>query len=362
MKIAMFCSGRFPTPLKDEKIIYAPLWVTSVLADEMAKRGHKITLFGAKGSRSKAKIETLGLPPLEKNSSLSSLFNVQNPNVINSYEQLFIAEIYRRCAKKEFDLVHIHPVDAAVSLAALSSTPTVFTLHDPISPWRKFIYSKYKNRKNIYYISISQAQRKPFRSLNYAANIYHGLDLKKYPFEEKPDNYFLSASRIIPQKGIDIAIKIARELKIPLKIAGDKPDERYWNEKIKPFLGNGIEYLGFIPLKEMPALYSKAKAFLFPLQWEEPFGLVMAEAMACGTPVVAFRRGSVPEVVKHGKTGFVVPPRNKSGKTNYDGFIKAIKNIDKISRFDCRERVEKKFSVKRMADEYEKVFHELSGK
>ena len=358
----MFCSGRFPTPLKDEKIIYAPLAITSVLADGLAKKGHKVHLFGAEGSFSKAKIETLGLPPLRKNRVLASSVNIEDPRIVNFYEQIFISEIYRRANKGDFDIVHIHPVDAALPLSALSKTPTVFTLHDPISPWRKFIYSRYKDRKNLYYISISKAQQKPLKSLNYAANIYHGLDLKKYPFEEKPDDYYLIASRLIPQKGVDIAVKIARDLQIPLKIAGDKPDEKYWNVKIKPYLGGKIEYIGFVPPKEMPTLYSKAKAFLFPLQWEEPFGLVMAEAQACGTPVVAFRRGSAPELVQNGKTGFVVNPLDESGEINYKGFSEAIKNIEKISRRQCRKRMEENFSLEKMINEHEKTFLKIVRK
>jgi len=361
MRIAMFCSGRYPTP-PGNKNIYAPLWITSVLADEMAKRGHKVTLFGAKGTKSKARVENLNLPPLEYHPTLGACVDIRKDRVINFYEQIFISEIYRRAAKGEFDVIHIHPVDVAINFAANSPVPTVFTLHDPISCWRKFVYAVYKKSKNIYFVSISDSQRAPLKNINYIDTVYNGIDIEKYPFSGKPGEYLFSASRIVPLKGIDLAVKVAEKTGLPLKIAGEILDRPYWDEKVKPFLNDKITYIGMIPPAKIGDYYKKAKAFIFPLQWEEPFGLVMVEAMACGAPVVAFDRGSVSEVVKDGKTGFIVPPLEKNGQPNVAGMAEAVANIDKIDRRSCRAFVEENFSMKKMIDNYEKVYYKIAKK
>ncbi len=362
MRIAMFCSGRFTTP-PPPKTIYAPLWITGVLADEMAKRGHKVTLFAAKGTKSKAKVVTLNLPPLENRKELKSCVDIRKDRVINFYEQIFISEIYRRAEKGEFDLIHIHPVEQAIGFAANSKVPTLFTLHDPVSCWRKFAYSAYKkSASNIYFVSISDSQRFSLKNLNYIATIYNGIDLAKYPFGKKAGKYLFSASRIVPPKGFEFAIEVAKQMDLELKIAGEILDTEYWQKKIKPSLGGKISYVGVIPPSILPRFYKNAKVFIFPLQWEEPFGLVMIEAMACGTPVIAFDRGSVREVIEDGKTGFIIPPLNKKGEPNIGGMVAAVKKIDTINRIACRRRVEENFSLKRMSDEYEKIYAEILAK
>ncbi len=332
------------------------------MADEMANRGHKVTLFGAKGTRSKAKIENLNLPPLEYNTKLGECIDIRKDRVINFYEQAFISEIYRRAAKGEYDVVHIHPVDIAISFAAMSKVPSVFTLHDPISCWRKYVYEFYLKKKNIYFVSISDSQRKPSKKINYIDTVYNGIDIKKYKFDIKGGDYLFSASRIVPAKGIDLAVQVAKKTGLPLKIAGEILDEQYWGEKVKPYLNDKINYIGMIPPAKIGEYYKKAKAFIFPLQWEEPFGLVMAEAMACGTPVVAFDRGSIREVVKNGKTGFVVPPLNKDGKPNIEGMAEAVGKIDSIDRAVCRRHVEDNFTLEKMMDKYEKVYEKIVKK
>lgn len=362
MRIAMFCSGRFTTP-PPLKTIYAPLWITSVLADEMAKRGHKVTLFAAKGTKSKAEVETLGLLPLEDRKDIKKCVDVRKDRIINFYEQIFISEIYRRAEKGEFELIHIHPVEQAIGFAANSKVPTLFTLHDPVSCWRKFAYSAYKkSASNIYFVSISDSQRASLKGLNHIATIYNGIDITKYPFGKKAGKYLFLASRIVPQKGFDIAIKAAKKAGLPLVIAGEILDQKYWQKKIKPSLGKKISYAGIIPPSILPRFYKNAKAFIFPLQWEEPFGLVMIEAMACGTPVIAFDRGSVREVIENGKTGFIIPPLNKKGEPNIGGMVEAVKKIDTIDRIACRRRVEENFSLKRMSDEYEKIYAKILAK
>ena len=366
LKIAMFCTNKISTPLKG-KTIYAPVMVTNQLVEGMIKKGHDVTLFATKGSKTKARLIHCGLNPLESKKVLFNLFEKEKvetdrffEKVLHSYETIAISKIYQMAQKEKFDVIHIHPSDRALPLAPLVSTPTIFTLHDPIAPWRKFIYSAYKNIPQIYYVSISDIQRKPLKNLNYINTIYNGLDLEKYPFNEKPKESFICAGRITQEKGIHTAIQGAKKAKVKLSIIGfAKKEEDYWQKKIKPYLDKNIKYKGMVPLSEVFEFYQNSKALLFPIQWEEPFGLVMIEAMACGTPVIAFNRGAVPEVVKDGKTGFIIPQFDKNKKVNIKGLVEAIKKIDQIDRKECRKHVEENFTIKKMVDNYEKVYYKV---
>jgi len=364
LKIAMFCTNKVLTPLRG-KLIYAPVMVTDQIVEGMINKGHDVTLFAAKGSKTKARLVHCGLNPLRSKKDLLNLFGKEKvktgsffEKALHSYEAIAISRIYQMAQKGEFDIIHIHPLDRALPLAPLVPIPTVFTLHDPISPWRKFIYSAYKNIPQIHYVSISNTQRKPLKNLNYISTAYNGIDLKKYPFSKNPKESFIHAGRIIQEKGADIAIQGAKKAKVKLSIIGiAKKEGDYWQKKIKPHLDKNITYKGIVPLTKVFKFYQNSKALIFPIQWEEPFGLVMIEAMACGTPVIAFNRGAVPEVVKDGKTGFVIDPLNKKGKPNIEGLVKAIKKIDQIDRRECRQHVEENFTIKKMVDEYEKVYY-----
>jgi glycosyltransferase involved in cell wall biosynthesis len=354
MRIAMFCSSLLPTPpANKEKRIHAPLHLTAVLASEMAKRGHSVTLFGAKGTKSIAKVVDLNLPPLFNHPQIGDSIDLKNHSAINFYEQVFISEIYRRAAEGEFDIIHIHPVDLSINFAVNCIVPTVFTLHDPISRWRGFIYNTHKKNKNIYYVSISDSQRMPLKDINFIDTIYNGIDLCRYPFNALPGSYLLSASRLVPEKGVDAAIRAAKRTGLPLKITGESASDNnsYWMEKIKHEIGGNISYEGMVSIRRMLGIYKNAAALLFPIKWEEPFGLTMIEAMACGTPVIAFNRGSVKEIVVDGRTGFIVDDLN--------GMIRAIKKINSIDRMECRRHVEENFSLKKMADKYEKVYEKI---
>jgi len=208
--------------------------------------------------------------------------------------------------------------------------------------------------KNQYYVSISNAQRKPAPDLNWIETVYNGLDLKLFPFSAKPRNHYLFLGRLLPTKGVAEAIMAVKRAKQSLIIAGIPNEGYYWEKKIKPSLGKDIKYVGNIPYEKTYKYYGQAKALLCPIQWEEPFGLTFIEAMACGTPVIAFNRGSVPEVIKDKKVGFIV---NSIGEMTV-----AIKKINEISRRKCRNWVEKKFSLKKMVDDYEKVFLKIFKK
>ncbi|KKS38775.1 MAG: hypothetical protein A3G49_04675 [Candidatus Sungbacteria bacterium RIFCSPLOWO2_12_FULL_41_11] len=367
LRIAIFCATEFsipPTPaMKD---IYAPLWLTYYIAEVLKKRGHRVTLFAGSDSKTGAKLVSDGLISLAENKKLSRFYQplsklrrenfyqqlLDRKGIIEEYDYLLLSRMYREVLKKKFDIVYINLIGLRpLPLAALSETPTVFTLNAPLSPFYGYVFSEFKKRyPQFHFIGISRNQvvsaPKLFRKI-----IYNGIDLRKFSFNSKPKKYLLTAGRIAESKGIYEAIQVAKRLKEKLIIVGRHTEDEYWHTKIKPNLGKNIRYLGLLPYPKVASIYRNAKAFLFPIKWEEPFGLVMTESMACGTPVIAFNRGSVPEVIVDGKTGFIVD--------TVEEMVKAVKKIDLIDRSDCRAHVEKKFSVEQMVDDYEKEFLKL---
>jgi glycosyltransferase involved in cell wall biosynthesis len=355
LKIAIFCTNEWPTP-PPQNIFYAPLWMAFYTAEELGKRGHEVFYFGAKESRlNYAKLISNEMPALKNNKEIISFLRPEiNEEVVNFYEQSLIAKIYQMDKKEKFDIIHLHPYKRCVNFAPLTKTPTVITIHDPIDDFVKYILSWTKNIPQIFLVSLSNSQRKPSPDLNYIATIYNGIDLKKFKFNEKPQDYFVAAGRFVPEKGIDLAILAAKKAKIKLKIAGGPAKGIFWEKKIKPYLDKNIQYTGMVDYFKMGDFYRKAKGLLYPQRWQEPFGLVFIESMACGTPPIAFDRGSAKEIIKNGKTGFVVK--------NFDEMVRAIKRLDKIHREDCRSWVEEKFSVSRMVDDYEKVYYKILAK
>lgn len=351
LKIAIFCTNEWPTP-PPQDIFYAPLWIAYYIAEGLAKKGHQVFYFGSKESRmSYAKLYSFGMKAVKNLPVLQQLLKADpslNEKLVNFYEQLMLSKIYQLNQKEKFDIIHIHPYRRILPLAPLSSVPVAITIHDPVVGFAKYILEQTKEMRNIYLISISDSQRKPSSNLNYAGTAYNGIDTKKFNFNEQPEDFFLVAGRFVPDKGIDIAVQVARQANIKLKIAGGPSKGSYFETKIKPYLSKNITYLGMINYYQMTKLYQKAKGLLYPLRWQEPFGLVMVEAMAAGCPVIAFNRGSVPELVKDGKTGFIVRTTEQ--------MVKAVKKIDELKRKDCREWVENNFSKEVMVQRYEELF------
>ncbi|PIP23749.1 MAG: glycosyl transferase [Candidatus Nealsonbacteria bacterium CG_4_10_14_0_2_um_filter_38_17] len=351
LKIAIFCTNEWPTP-PPQNTFYAPLWMAFYIAEGLAKRGHKVFYFGSRESKLKyAKLVSFGMPAIKYNKKLSPFIPQINEKVANFYEQLMVSKIYQMDKKEKFDIIHIHPYRRCINFAPLTKTPTVITIHDPINGFIKHMLSWTKNIPQIFLVSLSNAQRKPLLKLNYIATVYNGIDLKKFKFNEKPKDYFVAAGRFVPEKGIDLAILAAKKAKIKLRIAGGPAKGIFWEKKIKPYLDKNIKYVGMIDYLKMSDFYRKAKGLLYPHRWQEPFGLIFVESMACGTPPIAFDRGSAKEIIKDGKTGFIVK--------NFDEMVRAIKRIDEIHRENCRSWVEEKFSVSRMVDDYEKVYHKI---
>lgn len=359
LKIGVIIAGHYTCPLPKD-VIYAPVLIAKTVAEGLAKNGHRVYFFGPKGSKLKVtKIINNGVKPLHGISGKKELKILSDPNIrmeerrkiFSLWDKYFISLAYRAALKGKIDIIHIHPVDRALPLGlAFKNIPLVYTLHDPIYPWRRDIFRMFQT-KNQYFISISNNQRKPAPNLNWAGTVYNGLDLKKFPFSDKPKNHCLFLGRILPRKGTAEAILAAKLAKDKLLIAGPLHDTFYWEKKIKPRLNKNIKYIGNIPYEKTYKYYGESKVLLCPLQWEEPFGLTFIESMACGTPVIALDRGSAREVIKNGKTGFVVK--------NLREMAKAIKKIDQIDRKECRKWVEENFTTEKMVDNYEKVFYKI---
>jgi glycosyltransferase involved in cell wall biosynthesis len=254
----------------------------------------------------------------------------------------------------QFDVIHSHVDYFALPFARLVQTPVVTTLHGRLDlPGLPKIFGRYNEAP---LVSISDNQREPLPDVNWAATIYNGTDLGRFTFQEKGGECFVFVGRICPEKNIEGAIGIARRTGVPLRIAAkvDPADVEYHESVIKPLIdGKNVEYLGELGDVEKDELLGAARALLFPVDWPEPFGLAMTEAMACGTPVLALRRGSVPEVVEDGVTGFV--------RNSEEELADVADEVAGLSRRACRERVERLFSVQVMTDGYESVYTSLTG-
>ncbi len=308
------------------------------LCDRLADSGHEVTLFASGNSETRAKLESVYRTSF-------NLANKLSERERRHYNHLLISKCYNQA--RNFDLIHTHFTLLSSYYSGLVDIPTLISIHSPII---KEIKPFLKAFRNNYYVSFSLAQRKQMPDLNWFANIYHGVDTKKFSFNPKPKDYFLYLGRITEEKGVHLAIAAAKAAEVPLIIAGGSySSESYWHEEIEKNIdGTNIMYVGEANLEQKIKYLRNAKAVLFPTQYNEVFGLVMIEAMACGTPVIAWRNGSVPEVIKHRKNGYIVK--------SVDDMVKAIKMIDKISRQETRKRAEDFFSIEKMVAGYEKVY------
>ena len=365
LKIALFCTTHFSIPLrKSDDIIYAPINLTSELIKILVKRGHKVTLFASSDSKTAAELVSCNQISFAHHPYFKSKSHPLKRSLFYPYEQHLIAHLYSKALRKKFDIIHNFDTPfTTLPFTYLSQVPTLTTLHDPADNWRVKLLKIYQDSPTKF-ISLSDSQKKEYsRSIKCFDTVYNGLKIDDYSYNENSDDYLLATSRFIKEKGLHIAIKVAVAAKHKLIIAGiaySKHEKEYFKKEVEPLIKKNSKYIkncGLVNRKELINLYKNAKALLFPIQWEEPFGMVMIEAMACGTPVIAFKRGSVPEIIKNGKTGFIIPPLNKNGKPNFKEFVKAIKKIDQIDRQECRRCVEENFTTEKMADEYEKVYY-----
>ncbi len=371
MRIAILASNLIKIPPKPKDVPAgfsgAPEEIVSRITEGLVRRGHKVTLFASGDSRTKAKLVSVTSRATAKDKNIGI-----GPH--EAYEYSLISLCYQMAKEGKFDIIHSHFDKKSAYFAPLVVTPTVSTLHSPLDKLGN-ILKDYKNTQ--YYVSISDAQRKAIPDLNYISTVYHGLDLSDYPFGQEGGEYLLFVGRIVPDKGAHLAIKTAKVAGVKLILLGwaARQSMKYYQEKVKPYLnGKDIQNHGFISRKSLKEYLRRAKALLFPIQWEEPFGLVMIEAMACGTPVIAYGRGSVPEVVKDGETGFIIEAESGkreaerwiTKKTGIEGLVETVKKIYSMPeeeyrkmRRSCRRLVEEKFTVEKMVEGYEKVYKKV---
>ncbi len=310
--------------------------VVSLLTEGLIKRGLDVTLFATKDSQTRARL--IGVSPHGYEEDESIL-----PKV---WECLHISELFER--GDEFDIIHNHFDYLPLTYTAMISTPVLTTIHGFSSPKILPVYKKYNQRT--YYISISNADRSP--ELDYISTIHHGIDLARFTFRPAPGEYLLFFGRIHHDKGAGEAIEIARRVGKKLIMAGIVQDADYFDCEVKPHLdGDNVKYVGSANPEKRNRLLGGAYALLHPINFDEPFGLSVIEAMACGTPVVAFNRGSMPEVIADGSTGFLVSSIAEA--------VSRLHEIRKLDRAECRKWVEARFSAERMVEEYVQVYEKI---
>ncbi|RJQ30920.1 MAG: glycosyltransferase family 4 protein [Actinobacteria bacterium] len=317
--------------------------VVSLLTEELVRQGHEVTLFATGDAKTKAK--------------LSYVFHTAAPRQYlgNPVPDLMhVGAAFHRA--DEFDIIQNHAGYSGVTLANFVKTPVLTTLHGIFTDINTPFFKRNKNA--CFYNSISDEQRKPAPELNYISTIYNAIDTDSYPFEANKKDYFVYISRINKDKGSDVVIDIAKKAGVKLIMAGKIDpgrDTEFFEAHVHPKIDDKqIIYKGEISEKEKRKLFAEAKGFIFPLQWPEPFGLVIPEAMACGTPVISFPYGSLPELVEDGKTGFIV-------KTN-DEMVEAVKKIDQINPQDCRDHTVARFGIARMTGDYLKAYEAIIKK
>lgn len=351
MKIAMMVRSFMPSPVPND-IAYSPTSVAVSIAEGLAAKGHDITFFGPEGTHiTGANVVTHSIRPLVTTAqewhdvvTTTDLFEDYIPSL---YDQYMARDMFERANMGEFDALLFHHPESALGFAKLyPKVPVIYTVHDYLEEMRHRVFEMNMS-PNQHYISISNSQRRGAPDLPYAATIYNGINTDLFSFSDDAEDYLMFAGRVVPEKGVKEAVQVALQTGRRLIITGpiSPLHQWYFDEYIKPHLNDRILYLGMIDKEQMAKYYQKAAALLAPIRWEEPFGLTMAESMSCGTPVIGFRRGSVPELVVHGKTGFVVDSTSE--------MIETIENIGKIKRRDCRQHVENHFTTAHMVNQYE---------
>jgi glycosyltransferase involved in cell wall biosynthesis len=335
MKIALLSPIAWRTPPRH----YGP-WenIVSLLAEGLVANGIEVTLFATGDSLTQGQLDYVCPQPYEENKDL-------DPKV---WECLHIAHLFEQAHK--FDLIHNHFDFLPLTYSQLVKTPVVTTIHGFSSPKILPVYSTYNG--NTHFVSISNADRSPL--LDYIATVYHGIDTGLFTFKSEPGSYLLFFGRIHPDKGTHEAIQIARESGRKLMVAGIIQDESYFQTEIAPYIDNGsVVYVGSVGPEARNVLLANAYALLHPINFEEPFGLSVIESMACGTPVLAYDRGSMKEVIKDGETGYLVQDKAEA--------VSCVQRIETIDRRHCREWVEEKFSQNRMVQDYIKVYQQILG-
>lgn len=341
------------------------------LIEGLIKKGHDVTLFAAAGAKTKAKLiptalqQVIDLKPSDNRTK-------------ETFELINLSEAFKRAG--EFDIIHNHLLPQGLLFPDLVKTPVVHTLHHQIYKTSEiYMYKKFRSQN---FVSISNSQRKIMPELNYVGTVYNGIDVNAYAYNAQPNGeYLLYLGRLKRYKGVHTAIKLAQKLKIPLKIAFPDPNpsqpdfeevNEYWLKDIKPHIKGNIEHIGMVEGDEKIKILQNAKALIFPVEREEPFGMSVIEAMSCGTPAIVYGKGAMPELVNDAETGFIIkqnphdPVNTSVSEAGLAGLEKAVKNIFAMSqalytkiRQNCRTSVEQNYTISKMVDGYEAVYRKL---
>ena len=336
MRIAMLSPIAWRTPPRH----YGP-WesVVSNLTEGLVSRGYNVTLFATGDSETSGKLHAVCARGYEEDHSIMS----------KVWECLHISELFEHA--EEFDIIHNNFDFLPLTYTGLITTPVVTTIHGFSSPGILPVYQKYNGK--VFYVSISDADRSP--DLDYIKTIHHGIDVNHFDFQPDPDDYLLFFGRIHHDKGTKEALEIARACNKKLILAGIIQDDAYYHQHIEPHLdNNNVVYVGSAGPVQRNQLLGKATALLHPINFNEPFGLSVIESMACGTPVIAFNKGSMAELIENGKNGFLVNTVNEA--------IDAVAHIRDIDRACCRRRVEQYFTINHMVEEYIQVYETVLEK
>ncbi len=333
MKVAILAPIAWRTPPRK----YGP-WeqVASALTEGLVARGIDVTLFATADSITKGERRYSAPTGYAEDTTL-------NAKVV---ECLHISQVME--AADEFDIIHNHFDFLPLTYSRLIDTPMLTTIHGFSSPSIIPVYKKYNDR--CHYVSISDSDRTP--ELDYLATVYNGIDISQFPFIAEPDDYLLYFGRIHPEKGAHLAVEVAKQSDRRLIIAGLIQDEHYFEKQVAPHIDHRqIQYVGNVGPEERSHLLGRAAALLHLISFDEPFGLSVAEAMACGTPVVAINRGSMPELVVHNQTGFLIRDVGEA--------VAALKNLPGLSRTACTQWAENMFSQEKMVESYIRLYRQV---
>lgn len=332
MKVALISPIAWRTPPRH----YGP-WerVVSLLAEGLVKENIDVTLYATGDSLTTARLRSVCKSPYEEDREID----------VKVWESLHIAEVMEQA--EEFDIIHNHYDFLPLTYSGLVKTPMVTTIHGFSSAKIMPVYQKYNKRTH--YVSISDADRSG--DLDYIRTVYHGIDIEKFTWIKEHGDYLVYFGRIHPDKGTKEAIQVAKKAKMKLIIAGIVQDTAYYEHDVAPYLGDDVCFIGSVGPEERNEVLGHAYALLHPIHFHEPFGLSVVEAMACGTPVIAFRRGSMPELIQDGVNGFIV--------SGIEEMAAKVQEIAQISREACRKTVERRFTQAQMVKQYIEVYKEI---
>jgi glycosyltransferase involved in cell wall biosynthesis len=346
MKVAMIAPPWFKIPPKGYGGIEV---VIHLLVEGLLDKGHDVILFTISESATKASIfkvfdeemkAYLDAPP-------SSFLNILTTHTLASYMEI---------DRGDYDIIHDHTWKEGLLSAVFIDTPVVHTIHSPFDEENERFYNLFEGHQKIHFVTISDFHQTCLPGLNYAGTIYNSILFDKYPYSDEKEDFFFYIGRFNEEKAPHLACEVAKELGAKLILAGkvhEEAERTYFYRRIRPYLSTDIEYVGELGhwSEEKMRFFSRAKGYLYPIQWDEPFGITMVEAMACGTPVVTFKRGAAPELVAHGNTGFVVE--------TMDEFTEAAQHVDEIDPKACRDHAKRMFTTATMVDGYERIYERI---